>query len=157
MRQFYQACRDDEKVAALLRQLPWTPNLIILNQSQQPEDREFCLRQAICEQWSSRELERQFKIVRFERSLLNPVKAALRVPQTHPAAQSVFKDRYRVEFLDPLSFHRGLNCRLAIELKVGRFEPEYLGKPARQVTAAARRQPAFFPKFPAVCAAVATG
>ncbi len=25
-------------------------------------------------------------------------------------------------------FHRGLNCLVAIELKVGRFEPEYLGK-----------------------------
>ncbi len=27
-----------------------------------------------------------------------------------------------------LFFHRGLNCLVAIELKVGRFEPEYLGK-----------------------------
>ena len=25
-------------------------------------------------------------------------------------------------------FHRGLNCLVAIELKIGRFEPEYLGK-----------------------------
>ena len=30
--------------------------------------------------------------------------------------------------LDLLFFHRGLNCLVAIELKVGRFEPEYLGK-----------------------------
>jgi predicted nuclease of restriction endonuclease-like (RecB) superfamily len=30
--------------------------------------------------------------------------------------------------LDLLSFHRGLNCLVAFELKVGRFEPEYLGK-----------------------------
>ena len=30
--------------------------------------------------------------------------------------------------LDLLLFHRGLNCLIAIELKVGRFEPEYLGK-----------------------------
>ena len=30
--------------------------------------------------------------------------------------------------LDLLFFHRGLNCLLAIELKVGRFEPEHLGK-----------------------------
>jgi predicted nuclease of restriction endonuclease-like (RecB) superfamily len=29
--------------------------------------------------------------------------------------------------LDLLFFHRGLNCLVAIELKVGRFEPEYLG------------------------------
>ncbi|MDP2991155.1 MAG: PDDEXK nuclease domain-containing protein [Kiritimatiellota bacterium] len=30
--------------------------------------------------------------------------------------------------LDLLFFHRGLNCLVAIELKVARFEPEYLGK-----------------------------
>jgi RecB family endonuclease NucS len=30
--------------------------------------------------------------------------------------------------LDLLFFHRDLNCLVAIELKVGRFEPEYLGK-----------------------------
>jgi predicted nuclease of restriction endonuclease-like (RecB) superfamily len=29
--------------------------------------------------------------------------------------------------LDLLFFHRGLNCLVAMELKVGRFEPEYLG------------------------------
>jgi predicted nuclease of restriction endonuclease-like (RecB) superfamily len=28
--------------------------------------------------------------------------------------------------LDLLFFHRGLNCLVAVELKVGRFEPEYL-------------------------------
>jgi RecB family endonuclease NucS len=30
--------------------------------------------------------------------------------------------------LDLLFYHRGLNCLVAIELKVDRFEPEYLGK-----------------------------
>ncbi|WP_213807192.1 PDDEXK nuclease domain-containing protein [Granulicella sp. dw_53] len=30
--------------------------------------------------------------------------------------------------LELLFFHRGLNCLVAIELKVGEFEPEYLGK-----------------------------
>jgi hypothetical protein len=30
--------------------------------------------------------------------------------------------------LDLLFFHRGLNCLVAIELKVRRFEPEYLSK-----------------------------
>lgn len=31
-------------------------------------------------------------------------------------------------FLDLLFFHRGLNCLVVFELKVGQFEPEYLGK-----------------------------
>ncbi|MBI4742890.1 MAG: DUF1016 domain-containing protein [Betaproteobacteria bacterium] len=176
MRQFYEAYRDDEKVSALLRQLPWTHNLIILSQSKRPEEREFYLRLAIREQWSKRELERQFKAAFFERTVLTPVKVSPLVTQIHPDALSVFKDSYLVEFLDlparhaeidlhrgllhrlkdflielgrdfcfvgseyPLQvggrdfaldllfFHRGLNCLIAIELKVGRFEPEYLGK-----------------------------
>lgn len=176
MRQFYEAYQRDEKVSALLRQLPWTHNLIILNQGKSPEEREFYLRLAIREKWSSRELERQLKTALFERTVLNPIKVSPVVRQIHPDALSVFKDSYMVEFLDlsqdhaeadlhqglllrlkdflielgrdfcfvgseyPLQvggrdfaldllfFHRGLNCLVAIELKVGRFEPEYLGK-----------------------------
>ena len=36
MRQFYETYRYDEKVAPLVRQLPWTHNLIILSQSKRP-------------------------------------------------------------------------------------------------------------------------
>ena len=176
MRQFYEAYRGDEKVSPLVRQLPWTHNLIILSQSKRPEEREFYLRMALQEKWSKRELERQFKAALFERSVLNPAKVTAVVTQTHPAALEVFRDSYMLEFLDlpgghaeadlhqgllarlrdflielgrdfcfvgsqyPLQvggrdfaldllfFHRGLNCLVAIELKVGRFEPEYLGK-----------------------------
>lgn len=176
MRQFYEAYQDNQIVSALLTQLPWTHHLTILSQSKRPEEREFYLRLAIREQWSSRELERQFKGALFERTVLTPVKVSALVTQTHPDALSVFKDSYLVEFLDlpaghaeadlhrgllhrlkdflielgrdfcfvgsefPLQvgnrdfaldllfFHRGLNCLVAIELKVGRFEPEYLGK-----------------------------
>ncbi|MGH8474964.1 MAG: PDDEXK nuclease domain-containing protein [Methylococcales bacterium] len=176
MRQFYEAYRDDEKVSALLRQLPWTHNLIILNQSKRSEEREFYLRLAIRERWSSRELERQIKAALFERTVLHPVIVSPQVRQSHPDALGFFKDSYLVEFLglpqdhaeaelqrgllqwlkdflielgrdfcfvgsefplqvggrdfalDLLFFHRGLNCLVAFELKVGRFEPEYLGK-----------------------------
>jgi hypothetical protein len=50
----------DEKVSALLRQLPWTHNLIILGQFKHPEGPEFSLKMAIQERWSARDLERQF-------------------------------------------------------------------------------------------------
>jgi len=114
MRQFYEAYRDDEKVSALLRQLPWTHHLIILSQSKRPEEREFYLRMAIGEQWSSRELERQFRTALFERTVLTPPKATAVLTQTHPGALAVFKDAYLVEFLDLPSghvesdLHRGL-------------------------------------------------
>ena len=44
MRQLYDTYAGDEKVSALLRQLPWTHNLIILGQSKRPEEREFYLK-----------------------------------------------------------------------------------------------------------------
>jgi predicted nuclease of restriction endonuclease-like (RecB) superfamily len=176
MRQFYQAYRGEEKVAPLVRQLPWTHNLIILGQSKRPEEREFYLRLAIRERWSRRELERQIKAALFERAVLTPAKVSPSVRQIDAAAVGIFKDSYMLEFLelptghaeadlhhglllklkdflielgrdfcfvgseyplqvggrdfalDLLFFHRGLNCLIAIELKVGRFEPEYIGK-----------------------------
>jgi len=176
MRQFYEAYPNAEMVSALLTQLPWTQHLIILGQSKRPQEREFYLRLAAQEQWSSRQLERQFKAALFERTVLSPPKVSPVVAQMHPDAASVFRDSYLVEFLelpeghaeadlhrgllarlkeflielgrdfcfvgsefpvqvggrdfalDLLFFHRGLNCLVAIELKVGRFEPEYLGK-----------------------------
>ncbi|MFJ2694164.1 YhcG family protein [Pseudomonas sp. NPDC087336] len=176
MRQFYETYRGDEKVSPLVRQLPWTHNLVIFSQSKLPQEREFYLRTAIQEKWSKRELERQFKAALFERSVTQPAKVSSVLKQTHPSALEIFRDAYMVEFLDlpgahgetdlhrgllarlkeflielgrdfcfvgseyPLQvggrdfaldllfFHRGLNCLVAIELKVGRFEPEYLGK-----------------------------
>ncbi|MDP2816285.1 MAG: PDDEXK nuclease domain-containing protein [Rectinemataceae bacterium] len=176
MRQFYDAYEGSTIVSALLTQLPWTHHLIILGQAKLSEEREFYLRLAIRERWSSRELERQCKSALFERSVLNPPQATATLAQSRPEAILAFKDAYMVEFLDlppghsendlhqglvarlkdflielgrdfcyvgseyPLQvggrdfaldllfFHRGLNCLVAIELKVGRFEPEYLGK-----------------------------
>jgi len=167
MKQFYEAYRDEAIVSALLRQLPWTHHLIILGQSKRPEEREFYVRMAAKERWSSRQLERQFNAALFERVVLR---------QMHPEAVDVFRDAYNVEFLglprehsendlhralltrmkdfllelgrdfcfigsefpvqvgtrdfalDLLFFHRGLNCLIAFELKVQRFEPEHLGK-----------------------------
>ena len=178
MRQFFEAYSTaDKKVTALLTQLPWTHNLIILTQSKRPEEREFYLRLAVQERWTSRELERQYSLGTFERAVLSPAKVSAALTQMHGAdAGSAFKDAYSVEFLDLqaghteadlhsgllgqlrtflielgrdfcfvgsefpvqvggrdfaldlLFFHRGLNCLVAIELKVDRFEPEHLGK-----------------------------
>ena len=178
MRQLFEAySAADEKVTVLLAQLPWTHNLIILTQSKRPEEREFYLRLAVQEKWTSRELERQYTLGTFERAVLSPAKVSAALTQMHGAAAgAAFKDAYSVEFLnlqaghteadlhsgllgqlrtflielgrdfcfvgsefpvqvggrdfalDLLFFHRGLNCLVAVELKVDRFEPEHLGK-----------------------------
>jgi predicted nuclease of restriction endonuclease-like (RecB) superfamily len=177
MRQFFETYRGDEKVTALLTQLPWTHNLIILTQAKRAEEREFYLRMASQQRWGSRELERQFRLGAFAQAVLTPPKVSAALTQVHgEAVSAAFKDAYSVEFLnlpvghteadlhrgllaelrnflselgrdfcfvgsefplqvggrdfalDLLFFHRGLNCLVAIELKVDRFEPEHLGK-----------------------------
>jgi len=87
MRQFYETYHDNEIVSALLRQLPWTHHVIIMSQSQRPEEREFYLRQATSEKWSSRELERQFKSALFERNVRHPPKVLPVVRQLFPVVE----------------------------------------------------------------------
>ena len=70
--------QDDEKGSPMVRQLPWTHNLIILSQCKRQEEREFYLRLAVQEKWSSRELERQFKTALFGRTVLNSASASMR-------------------------------------------------------------------------------
>ncbi len=177
MRQFFEAYAADAKLSSLVRDLPWTHNLVILNQARGAEERAFYLAMAARERWSVRELERQLRLGAFEQAVLAPARlsAALREMQGD-AASEVFKDAYAVEFLnlpgghseadlhrglleqlrrflvelgrdfcfvgsefplqvggrdfalDLLFFHRGLNCLVAIELKVDRFEPAHLGQ-----------------------------
>ena len=176
MRQFYEAYAGNEIVAPLLRQLPWTHHTIIMGRCRLAEEREFYIRMAHREGWSSRELERQIRIALFERAVMNPPKVAAALRQLHPEVSSIFKDVYTLEFLglpaehseadleasllrnlgrfitelgrdfcfmgsqypiqvggqdfalDLLFFHRGMNCLVALELKIREFRPEDLGK-----------------------------
>jgi predicted nuclease of restriction endonuclease-like (RecB) superfamily len=176
MRQFHETYRGDKKVAALLRQLSWTHNLMILGRCKRPEEREFYLHLCAKERWSSRELGRQLSKALFERVVLSPPKLSPLVRQLAPDATAVFKDVYLLDFLDLpeghseadlqrglvanlrrfllelgsdftfagerfrvqvggrdfeldlLFFHRGLNCLVAMELKIDEFQPEHLGK-----------------------------
>lgn len=131
MRQFYETYQQDEKVAPLVRQLPWTHNLIILSQSKRPEEREFYLKMAIQEKWSKRELERQLNTALFERVVLNPVKASSAVTQTLPEALNIFKDSYLIEFLDlperhsENDLHQGL---LLLQAKLHEFYALNIGE-----------------------------
>ena len=118
MRQFYETYQDDQIVSPLVKQLPWTHNLIILSQSKHAEEREFYVRMAIKERWSKRELERQFNTALFARMVLNPVKVSPAVTQLHPEALTIFKDSYIVDFLNlpeqhsEADLHKGLLTKL---------------------------------------------
>jgi len=176
MRQFHDTYRRDRIVAPLVRQLPWTHNLLILARCRNPEEREFYLRTCVREQWSKRELERHLSGALFQRPVVLPKGVSPPVTQIHPAAVGIFKDTYLLDFLDLpdrhdeadlhrglvanlrrfllelgrdfafvgeqyrvqvggrdfildlLFFHRELQALVAIELKVGEFQPEHIGK-----------------------------
>jgi predicted nuclease of restriction endonuclease-like (RecB) superfamily len=92
MRQFFETYRHEPKLSALLRELPWTHNLLILGKSRRAEEREFYLRLTLSQKWTSRELERQINGALFERVALSPPKLAPLVRELHPDAATVFKD-----------------------------------------------------------------
>jgi predicted nuclease of restriction endonuclease-like (RecB) superfamily len=100
MKQFYEAYADAPILAALLRELPWTHNLLILGQSKHPEEREFYLRLAVQAKWSSRELDRQMRSAAFERTVLSDKKLAAVTRVLPQDATGVFKDSYLLDFLD---------------------------------------------------------
>jgi len=173
MKQFYETYAGNEKVSALLAQLSWTNHLLIMSGSKSDEEREFYIRLAIKERYSSRQLERQMDSGYYERYMLSESKL---LPEPLQSRQNPFLDSYVVEFLDLpdtfhendfrkalvkgmrdfilelgkdftfvgeeypiqvggedyridlLFFHRNLRCLVAMELKVGKFKPEYVSK-----------------------------
>ena len=124
MRQFYNAYRDEPIVSALLRQLPWTHHLAILSRSKMAEEREFYIRLAIREKWSSRELERQLGTARFERTILKPIKLSPLLRELQPQAAEFFKDVYNLEFLGLPAEHSEADLHGALLRNLGRFITE---------------------------------
>jgi predicted nuclease of restriction endonuclease-like (RecB) superfamily len=121
MRQFHEAYRDQPKLSALLRELTWTHNLLILGKCKREEEREFYLRLACVQKWSSRELERQINSALFERVVLSPAKLSPPLAELHPDAAAIFKDAYLVEFLDLPPRHSEADLQRALVEQLKQF------------------------------------
>jgi predicted nuclease of restriction endonuclease-like (RecB) superfamily len=113
MRQFFETYGASPNLAPLVRELPWTHNLLILSRCKHDEGREFYLRLAIRERWGKRELARQLAGALFERTVLSPARLSPPLTELHPNAASIFKDSYLVEFHS----ERGLELALIEQLK----------------------------------------
>jgi predicted nuclease of restriction endonuclease-like (RecB) superfamily len=124
MRQFYDAYGGDEKVSAVLRQLPWTHHLTILSHTKQLEERLFYVAAAAKAGWSSRELERQLRTRAFRRSDLQVAKVSSALTQIHPTAPAEFKNAYSLEFLDLDDAHSEADLHGALLRNLGRFISE---------------------------------
>ena len=106
-------------LSALLRELPWTHNLSILGKAKRAEEREFYLRLAVREKWSSRELDRQLDGCLFERVVLSPPKLSPAVRVLHPGAQTIFKDTYLLDFLNLPEAHSEADLQKGLQRSVG--------------------------------------
>lgn len=114
MRQFYETYCDQAKLSPLLRELTWTHNLFILGKCKRDEEREFYLRLAAGQKWTSRELERQINGALFERTVLSPTKVSAPLRELHPAAAEVFKDTYLLDFLEVPPEHTEADLQRAL-------------------------------------------
>ena len=121
MMQFYETYREQPKLAALLRELSWSHNLAIMSRCKRDEEREFYLRLATREHWPLRELQRQLAGALFERAVLSPAKLSAPLRELHPAAASIFKDAYLVEFLDLPPTHSEVDLQRALVEQLKQF------------------------------------
>lgn len=99
MKQFFETYRDDEKLSALARELPWTHNTIIFSRCKTAEERAFYLARSLDERYTSRELERQIDAAQFERTLMAQQKLSAAPRELPLALGNAFKDSYVLEFL----------------------------------------------------------
>jgi predicted nuclease of restriction endonuclease-like (RecB) superfamily len=121
MMQFFETYRRQPKLAALLRELSWTHNLLILSRSMRDEEREFYIRLCLREKWTKRELERQLAGALFERTILSPPILSPAVTELHPAATAIFKDTYLLNFLDLPPGHSEEDLQKALVEQLRRF------------------------------------
>ena len=82
MKQFYEAYKDNEIVAPLVRQISWTHNVMILGATNSIEEKEFYIRMCIKNNYSKRELDRQISSGYFQRYMLSDGKANQSFAQT---------------------------------------------------------------------------
>lgn len=99
MKQFYETYQDFPKLSALLREISWTNNLIILSRTKIIEEREFYLRLSKKENYSKRELDRQINAGLFERTMIGNTKLSPLVREI-PDISNSLKDSYIFEFLN---------------------------------------------------------
>lgn len=176
MKQFYETYYNNRKLSPLVREVGWTNNMIIVAQAKTEVEKEFYLKLTARENYSKKELLRQFESGLYERTMLSKESVSPVAREIYPSINEYIRDYYSFEFLklknnysehsfqkailqnlkefilefgkdflfieeefrlqvgnrdyaiDLLFYHRELNCLVALELKIGEFKPEYMGK-----------------------------
>jgi predicted nuclease of restriction endonuclease-like (RecB) superfamily len=125
MKQFHEAYAANEKVSALLTQIGWTNHLLILSKAHGAEEREFYIRLCAGERYSTRELERRIDSGLFARAITAPAKTSPALKRVHPAAQTILRDSYSLDFLGLPAGHTEADLRRAIVADLKNFIIEF--------------------------------
>lgn len=144
MKLFYERyANSDKKLLQAVAVLQWGHNLLMINKKLSDEEAYYYATESVLKNWNRNLLLNAIKMDSFS---LN--KNAFRdnnFSKTLPALQAsqaneILKDRYNLGFLgltepvaelyfvDLLFSNRKLNCLVAIDLKIGEFKSEYVGK-----------------------------
>ena len=123
MKQFYETYSGNEKLSPLVRELPWTNNILIMVGAKTEEAREFYINLSIENKYSKRELERQLDSMLFERTMISNQTNQLQLTKHNELAS--LRDSYVLEFLDIPDGHSELDLQHAIAANLKDFILEF--------------------------------
>ena len=123
MKQFYETYCDNEKLSPLVREIPWTSNLLIMTGCKTDEAREFYLRLCIANRYTKRELDRQIGSMLYERTMISHEKHKDLLAGNGGLA--ALRDSYVFEFLDLEEPYKEKDLRRQIVLHLKDFILEF--------------------------------
>jgi len=125
MKQFFETYSGNPKLSAMVREISWTNNLTVISKSNTEEEREFYIKLAIREKYSSTELERQIDSGIYERAMLSDTKVSAVLREIHPKSTNAFKDSYVLDFLSLSKPFSEKDLRRSIMKNLKEFILEY--------------------------------
>ena len=117
--------RDNKKLAPLVQEISWAKNIIIMEKCKDDLEREFYIRMTKKFGWSKDVLIHQVENQSYEKYLLNQTNFDKSVPEKYRHQAKLAVEEF---FIDLLLYHRKLQCLVAVELKIGKFKPDYAGQ-----------------------------
>ena len=125
MKQLFEYYKDFPKLSTLLREIPWSHNLLILSSAKSVQEKEFYIRLVIQEHLSFRELERQIDSSYFERVMLGNSKLSTVSRHLPQNINNVFKDTYVLEMFQLPASHSEKDLKHKICKNISSFLLEF--------------------------------
>jgi predicted nuclease of restriction endonuclease-like (RecB) superfamily len=125
MKQFFDLYSGCKKLSALLRELSWTNNILIMSKCRTMEEREFYVRLATKSPTTSREMERIIDSRMYERSVSKRPKLSALLREIHPQSETIFRDSYSLDFLGLPEDHSESDVRKGIVRSLKNFIIEF--------------------------------